>query len=53
MTKQQIKKYLENQIKFNETQEKKFEEIGDKEKAMYWKGKASAEKEILRCCYKD
>ena len=51
MTKQQIKKCLENEIKFNEAQAKKFEELGDKEKAAYWKGKASAEKEILRCCF--
>lgn len=53
MKKQQIKQFLENQIKFNEAQAKKFEELGDKTKALYWKGKASAEKEILRCCYKD
>lgn len=53
MTKQQIKKFLENQIKFNEEQAKRLEELGEKEKAMFWKGRASAEKEILRCCYKD
>ena len=51
MTKQKIKKFLENEIKFNEAQAKKFEEIGDKEKAAYWSGKANAEKEILRCCF--
>ena len=43
--------YFFNEIKFNEAQAKKFEELGDKEKAAYWRGKASAEKEILRCCY--
>lgn len=53
MTKQQMKKWLEGQIKFNEAQAKRLEELGEKEKAMYWKGRASAEKEILRCCYKD
>lgn len=51
MTKQQIKKWLENQVKFNEEQTQKFEKLGDKEKADYWRGKANAEKEILRCCY--
>ena len=51
MTKQEIKKWLEQQIKFNEAQAKKFEELGEKEKVAYWKGKANAEKEILRCCY--
>lgn len=51
MTKQQVKRLLENQIKFNEKQAKRLEELGEKEKAMYWKGKASAEKEILRCCF--
>ena len=51
MTKQEIKKCLENEIKFNEEQTKRFEELGDKEKAAYWKGKANAEKEILRCCF--
>lgn len=51
MTKQGIKKWLEQQIRFNEEQAKRLEELGEKEKAMYWKGRASAEKEILRCCY--
>lgn len=51
MTKQRIKQWLKQQITFNEAQAKKFEELGDKEKAAYWKGKASAEKEILRCCF--
>ena len=51
MTKQQLKKWLENQIKFNEEQAKRLEKLGEKEKAAYWQGKASAEKEILRCCY--
>lgn len=51
MTKQQMKKWLEEQIKFNDEQAKRLEELGEKEKAAYWKGKASAEKEILRCCY--
>ena len=51
MTKQRMKKWLENQIRFNEAQAKKFEEIGDKERAAYWRGAANAEKEILRCCF--
>ena len=51
MTKQRIKEWLEQQIKFNEAQAKKFEELGNKEKVAYWKGKANAEKEILRCCF--
>ena len=51
MTKQQMKKWLEQQIKFNEEHAKRLEELGEKEKAAYWKGKANAEKEILRCCY--
>ena len=48
MTKQHMKRWLKEQIKFNEEQATKFEEIRDKEKEDYWKGKASAEKEILR-----
>ena len=51
MTKQQMKKWLEKQIEFNEEQAKRSEELDEKEKAAYWRGKASAEKEILRCCY--
>lgn len=51
MTKQEMQQWLKQQIKFNEAQAKRLEELGEKEKAMYWKGKASAEKEILRCCY--
>ena len=51
MTKQQMKKWLEQQIKFNEEQTKRFEELGDKEKAAFWRGQADAEKEILRCCF--
>ena len=51
MTKQEMKKWLENQIKFNEEQVKKLEELGENEKANFWRGKANAEKEILRCCY--
>lgn len=51
MTKQQMKKWLKDQILFNEEQAKRLEELGEKEKAMYWRGRASAEKEILRCCY--
>lgn len=51
MTKQQIKKWLEKQIKFNDEQVKRSEELGEKENAAYWRGKASAAKEILRCCY--
>ena len=46
-----MKKWLEKQIKFNEEQTKKFEELDEIEKANYWKGKANAEKEILRCCF--
>ena len=51
MTKQQMQQWLKQQIKFNEAQAKKFEELGDKEKAAFWKGKVNAEKEILRCCF--
>lgn len=51
MTKKEMKKWLENQIKFNEEQCKMFEQLGDLEKANYWRGKASAEKETLRCCF--
>lgn len=51
MTKQQMKQFLKNQIKFNEEQAKRLEELGEHEKAMFWRGRASAEKEILRCCY--
>lgn len=51
MTKQEIKKFIEKQIKFNEEQTQKFEKLGDNEKANFWRGKANAEKEILRCCY--
>lgn len=51
MTKQQKQQWLKNQIKFNEEQAKRLEELGEKEKAMYWKGKASAQKEMLRCCF--
>ena len=51
MTKQEMKKWLEDQIKFNEEQAKKLEELGVKEKSNYRRGKASAEKEILLYCY--
>lgn len=51
MTKKEMKKWLENQIKFNEEQCKKFEQLGDLEKANFWRGKASAQKEMLRCCF--
>ena len=51
MTKQEMKKWLENQIKFNESQVKKFEELGEIEKANYWRCKSITEKEILRCCF--
>lgn len=51
MIKQEMKKWLEAQIKFNEEQAKRLEELGDKEKSNFWRGRANAEKEILRCCY--
>ena len=35
MTKQQLKEWLKNQIKFNEAQAKRLEELGEKEKAMF------------------